>query len=61
MDGQTDVQREAIIPRHYCMAGYKKVTVSDIMTITMKSFIGRDFGHTFVLLFSIIYWSLFTK
>ena len=24
MDGHMDVQREAIIPRHYCVAGYKK-------------------------------------
>ena len=23
-DGQTDDQRETIIPRHYCVAGYKK-------------------------------------
>ena len=24
MDGHTDDQRETIIPRHYCVAGYKK-------------------------------------
>ena len=29
-DRHTDVQRETIIPRHYCVAGYKK-TVLNIM------------------------------
>ena len=29
-DRHTDVQRENIIPRHYCVAGYKK-TVLNIM------------------------------
>ena len=24
-DGHTDDQRETIIPRHYCVAGYKKI------------------------------------
>ena len=24
-DGHTDVQRETKIPRHYCVAGYKKL------------------------------------
>ena len=26
-DGHTDVQRETIIPRHYCVAGYKKCPI----------------------------------
>ena len=30
-DGHTDDQRETIIPRHYCVAGYKNVT-SGVLT-----------------------------
>ena len=32
MDGHTDVQRETITPRHYCVAGYKndRLTASDV-------------------------------
>ena len=31
-DGHTDIQRETIIPRHYCVAGYKKEFQSKIKT-----------------------------
>ena len=40
MDRHTDVQRETIIPRHYCVAGYKKN--KDIFLLTCDTLPGPD-------------------
>ena len=36
MDGLTDDQRETIIPRHYCVAGYKKMPYLELWNFVPK-------------------------
>ena len=42
MDGLTDNQREPIIPRHYCVAGYKKRNFFEVGGIMISWFISEE-------------------
>ena len=35
-DGLTDDQRETIIPRHYCVAGYKKLKGDSVKRVSAE-------------------------